>query len=65
MQLFFPEEVTNRIHAAQPYASKGRRNALNASDGIYQSGGSQLLLNLGSDSGKGYAAAFDVGMNLG
>jgi protocatechuate 3,4-dioxygenase beta subunit len=64
-QLFFPEEVTDRVHATQPYASKGRRNVRNASDGIYQSGGSQLLLNLSGDPGKGYAAAFDIGMNLG
>jgi protocatechuate 3,4-dioxygenase beta subunit len=64
-QLFFPEEVTDRVHARAPYNSKGQRNTLNANDGIYRNGGSQLLLNLTGSPEKGYRATFDVGLNTG
>lgn len=64
-QLFLPEEVTDRVHARAPYSRKGRRNTLNANDGIYRNGGSQLLLSLIGSPEKGYRATFDVGLNIG
>ncbi|WP_102128534.1 intradiol ring-cleavage dioxygenase [Deinococcus planocerae] len=64
-QLFFPEEVTDRVHARTPYSRKGRRNVLNAGDGIYRNGGNQLLLNPTGSPEQGYRATFDVGLNLG
>lgn len=45
-QLFFPEEITDIMHSQEPYASKGYRNTLNSTDGIYGSEGDQLLLDL-------------------
>ncbi|BDP41468.1 hypothetical protein DAETH_14370 [Deinococcus aetherius] len=64
-QLFFPEEVTDRVHARAPYSRKGRRNVLNAEDGIYRNGGNQLLLSLTGSPEQGYKATFDVGLNIG
>ncbi|WP_216317549.1 intradiol ring-cleavage dioxygenase [Deinococcus aestuarii] len=64
-QLFFPEEVTDRAHARAPYNRKGRRNVLNAEDGIYRNGGNQLLLSLTGAPEQGYKATFDVGLNIG
>ncbi|MEF2279456.1 intradiol ring-cleavage dioxygenase [Deinococcus sp. YIM 134068] len=64
-QLFFPEAVTDRVHARAPYNRKGRRNVLNANDGIYRNGGNQLLLNLTGSPEQGYRATFDVGLNIG
>lgn len=64
-QLFFPEEVTDRVHARAPYSRKGRRTTLNATDGLYRNGGSQLLLGLTGSPERGYRATFDVGLNLG
>ncbi|MBB5232798.1 intradiol ring-cleavage dioxygenase [Deinococcus budaensis] len=64
-QLFFPEAVTDRVHARAPYSSKGRRNTLNAQDGLYRNGGNQLLLNLTGSPERGYRATFDVGLNIG
>lgn len=64
-QLFFPETVTDAAHAVAPYSSKGKRNTLNSTDGIYRNGGNQLMLNLTGNPQKGYRATFDVGLNIG
>jgi protocatechuate 3,4-dioxygenase beta subunit len=62
-QLFFPESVTDEAHAQQPYAAKGRRDLMNAQDGIYRQGGETLLLSPTKTS-DGYAAAFNIGLDL-
>lgn len=62
-QLFFDNTSTNQAHAQVPYARKGRRTVRNADDGIYQTGGSQLLLNLTRES-AGYAATFPIGLQI-
>jgi protocatechuate 3,4-dioxygenase beta subunit len=61
-QLFFDDALSDRILANPPYAKAGIRTR-NANDGIYRNGGSQLLFNL-TPSGAGYAATFDIGLNL-
>jgi protocatechuate 3,4-dioxygenase beta subunit len=63
-QVFFDDALTDVIDAMEPYASKGQRTLRNAGDNIYQSGGDQLLLSL-TPSGDGYAATFDIGLQLG
>jgi protocatechuate 3,4-dioxygenase beta subunit len=60
-QLFFDEAVTGAVHAQAPYNTKGRRNTTNAADGIYQGGGSQLLLPLAAE-GAGYGATIELAM---
>jgi protocatechuate 3,4-dioxygenase beta subunit len=62
-QLFFDESITDQVHAQQPYAAKGRRTLLNDGDGIYRNGGSQLLLTP-TRSTDGYAATFDIGLQM-
>jgi protocatechuate 3,4-dioxygenase beta subunit len=62
-QLFFDEALTDIVHAQAPYAAKGRRDTLNTRDGIYQGGGSQLLLPL-SASGSGYGGTMHVGVRV-
>jgi hypothetical protein len=52
-QMFYDETLTDVVHAQAPYSSKGRRNTTNASDGIYQAGGSQVLFPL-APSGDGH-----------
>jgi protocatechuate 3,4-dioxygenase beta subunit len=61
-QLFFDDALTDRVHAQQPYASKGQRDLRNSGDGIYNQGGSQLILNV-SQTGDGYAATFDIALD--
>jgi protocatechuate 3,4-dioxygenase beta subunit len=61
-QLFFPEAVTDRVHAQQPYVQKGQRDMTNSRDNIYSyGGGDQLLLAL-TQTTQGYAATIDIGM---
>jgi protocatechuate 3,4-dioxygenase beta subunit len=63
-QLFFDDTFTDAVYKTAPYNARGARNTRNNADGIYKNGGSQLLLETKAD-GKGYAATFDIGLNLG
>ena len=63
-QFFFDEALSQQVYAQQPYAQKGTRGMMrNSSDGIYRQGGDQLLLNV-VKNGSGYAATFDIGLQL-
>ena len=61
--MFFDESLTDLVHAQAPYNSKGRRNTTLATDSIYKSGGTSLLVPL-SGSGNGYAGTFYVGVRV-
>lgn len=60
-QLYFDDALTDHVHAQAPYASKGKRDTPNSRDGIYASGGDQLLLTP-TKSGDGYTATFNIGL---
>jgi len=60
-QLFFNDSFTDQVYTQPPYNTKGARNTRNNQDGIYNGGGSQLLLNV-SQSSEGYAATFDIAL---
>jgi protocatechuate 3,4-dioxygenase beta subunit len=62
-QLYFDDALTDQVHAQAPYASKGQRTVRNDGDGIFQSGGSQLLL-APTKAVDGYAATFVIGFQL-
>ena len=62
-QLYFDDALTDRIHAQQPYSSKGRRSVKNQQDGLFRSGGGQLMLSP-VESGEGYRATFDIGLQM-
>ncbi|MCL5996535.1 MAG: intradiol ring-cleavage dioxygenase [Chloroflexi bacterium] len=62
-QLYFDDSITDQVHAQAPYASKGQRTIRNAGDGIFRNGGNQLLLSP-TVAGQGYAATFDVGLQM-
>jgi protocatechuate 3,4-dioxygenase beta subunit len=63
-QLYFDDELTDRVFESQPYASQSGRRTRNPEDGIYRSGGSQLLLDVTEDEGM-YRAIFDIGLQDG
>jgi protocatechuate 3,4-dioxygenase beta subunit len=63
-QLFFDEALSDRIFAQAPYAGKGRRDTMNANDGIFRDSNGQLMLAV-APSGTGYRASFDIGLDLG
>ena len=58
-QLYFEEALTDKVHAKEPYSSKGRRVTTNETDGIYKNGGRQLTLRLNEDS-NGYSGTFEL-----
>ena len=60
-QLFFDDSLTDRVHAQEPYASKGQRTLRNDGDGIFREGGDQLMLQP-AQTDQGYAATFDIGL---
>lgn len=62
-QLYFPDELTDRVHPALPYSSRGRRRVRNQHDFIFRDGGDQLLLQPSPTNG-GYAAVFPIGLEL-
>lgn len=63
-QLFFDDDLTDRVHARAPYAAKGQRTLRNDRDGIFrQSGGDSLLLRV-TEGGGGYESTFDIGLDL-
>jgi protocatechuate 3,4-dioxygenase beta subunit len=57
-QLFFDDALSDQVFTQAPYASKGQRDTLNSNDNIYNP---QLLVTT-SQSGQGYAATFDIGI---
>lgn len=63
-QLYFDDALTDRVHAAQPYAGSPERRTRNANDGLYRRAGRDLQLDV-TPAGSGYAAAYDVGIRTG
>jgi len=61
-QLYFDDALTDRVHAAAPYAGPARR-VRNDQDGLYRRGGRALTLDVTSADG-GYRAAYDVGVRV-
>lgn len=62
-QLFFDEALTDEAFKQEPYAARGEPAVRNSEDGIYQQSGGQLMLTV-DEVGSGYAATFDVGLQL-
>ena len=62
-QLYFDDAFSERVFAVEPYASRGRRWLRNADDGIFHDGGKELLL-APTPEAKGYAATFDVALQV-
>jgi len=61
-QLYFDDSLTDQVYTQSPYNTRGARDTRNARDGIYSSGGSQLLL-APMQTALGYAATFDISLD--
>jgi protocatechuate 3,4-dioxygenase beta subunit len=64
-QLYFDDTLSDAVFAQQPYAAEGTRTTRNANDGIYGSGGDELLLDATADGQGGYVASFAIGLDIG
>ena len=62
-QLYFDESITDEVHKRTPYNSKGRRSTTNDTDFSFRRGGKQLIPSLAKD-GQGYAAKFEIGLQM-
>jgi protocatechuate 3,4-dioxygenase beta subunit len=62
-QLFFDDALSDEVFAQAPYAAKGQRSTKNGNDGIYRNGGDQLMLSPTKEA-DGYAATFDIGLQM-
>ena len=62
-QLYFDDELTDQVHAEEPYAARGIRRTRNSNDGIFRRTGDQLLLSL-SPASDGHEATFGIGLDL-
>jgi protocatechuate 3,4-dioxygenase beta subunit len=63
-QLYFADELTDRVHAAQPYAANRGQRLLNSRDMIFREGGTQLILPI-VEAEDGYAATYRIAMRPG
>ena len=62
-QLYFDEALTDKVHARAPYATKGRRITTNEMDGIFKSGGRQLMLRL-TENATDIAGTFELALKI-
>jgi protocatechuate 3,4-dioxygenase beta subunit len=62
-QLYFNDDLTDRVHTASPYATAGPRTTRNQQDWIFRRGGDQLLL-AATQTADGYSATFPIGLQL-
>ena len=62
-QLYFDDEITDRVYAASPYAQRGPRTARNRHDPIFRYGGDRLML-APSQAETGYTAAFTIALEF-
>lgn len=62
-QMYFHDDLTDRVHADAPYAANGRRTERNQDDRIFRRGGDQLMLAPMATS-DGYTATFAIGLQL-
>lgn len=62
-QMYFPDTLTDEVHAQPPYATKGRRRERNEHDRIFRKGGDRLLLGP-RPAAVGYAAAFAIELRI-
>jgi protocatechuate 3,4-dioxygenase beta subunit len=62
-QMYFDDELSNRVYSDAPYATKGKRSARNQDDRIFRRGGDQLML-APTPVTDGYAATFAIGLQV-
>jgi protocatechuate 3,4-dioxygenase beta subunit len=60
-QLFFDDDVSRQVYAAEPYSSKGAQDVDNESDGIFRQSDGTTQLDA-KPSGDGYAAPFSIAL---
>lgn len=60
-QVYFPDDLTDRVHMAAPYSSNGRRRVRNHHDFIFRDSGDRLTLQP-VETENGFTATFPIGL---
>lgn len=60
-QVYFPDDLTDRVHTKLPYSSSGHRRVRNHDDFIFRDGGDRLILEP-SETNDGYTATFPIAL---
>jgi protocatechuate 3,4-dioxygenase beta subunit len=63
-QLYFPDALTDRVHATEPYAANKGQRLLNSRDMIFREGAAQLVLPI-VEAAQGYEATYRIAMRPG
>ncbi|HEU4686501.1 MAG TPA: intradiol ring-cleavage dioxygenase [Nitrospira sp.] len=62
-QMYFPDPLTDQVHAGPPYAAQGPRRVRNADDRIFRRGGDRLML-VPSPAPDGFTAVFMLALDI-
>ena len=62
-QLYFDDQLTDRVHATPPYAGQGLRTTRNEHDWIFRRGGEQLMLTP-TTTADGYSSTFAISLKI-
>jgi len=63
-QLYFDDQLTDRVHAQQPYSVRKGQRLLNSRDMIFREAGTQLILPV-VKQGDRYSASYRIAMKTG
>jgi hypothetical protein len=61
-QLFFDDDLTDKVYGSGPYSSRGTPDVRNSADDIYRSAGAASAILAVTPSGQGYAGEITVGV---
>jgi protocatechuate 3,4-dioxygenase beta subunit len=62
-QLYFDDAFTDQVFQQAPYASRGQRSTRNDDDGIFQSGGEQVIVQVAQE-GDRLTGQFAIGLQV-
>lgn len=62
-QLYFTDALSDRVYAAAPYVTNKQRRVRNDRDGIFRTGGQELMV-VAERTDTRYAGTFEIGLNL-
>ena len=61
-QMYFPDDISDAVYAAEPYSVRGVRRTTNDNDGLTRNPASRALLGNVMESGDGYVVSMVVGV---
>jgi len=62
-QIYFNDSISDEVFLNEPYSSKGQQRVKNGNDGIFRSGGENLLIDLSQSEGK-YKGIFNISLQI-